>query len=94
MVINDLDMPSFTVSPNETNAPLFVDANTVLPLALSFQGFQPIARRYAQVTQSGSCLDHQKLRPRMPLDSHGQVANSQTDEDGCRTFVGKALDHD
>jgi len=94
MVINDLDMPSFTVSPNETNAPLFVDANTVLPLALSLQGFQPIAGRYAQVIQSGSCLNDQELRPCMPLDPQGQVANSQTDEDGCRAFVGKALDHD
>lgn len=94
MAINDLDVPSFTVSPNETNAPLFVDANTVLPLAFSLQDFQPIAGRYAQVIQSGSCLNDQELRPCMPLDPHGQAANRQTDEDGCRAFVGKALDHD
>lgn len=94
MVVNDLDLPGFTVSPNETDAPLFVDADTALPLAITPQDLQPIAGWYTQVVQPVGCLNNQELRPCMPLDLHGQTTNSPTDENGRRTFVGKALNHD
>ena len=44
MIVNDFDLPDFTVSPNETDAPPVVDANTVLPVAVTLQGSQPISR--------------------------------------------------
>ena len=42
MVINDFHVFRAFHSPNKAHAPLIVDANAVLPLAISFQRFQLI----------------------------------------------------
>src|SRR5262245_62846695 len=42
VVANDLDIPSLVVTPNKTDAPLVVDANTELTFPGAMQSFQPI----------------------------------------------------
>jgi hypothetical protein len=36
MVINDLNVPGFAFYPFKANAPLIVDANTILPVSVAF----------------------------------------------------------
>ncbi len=36
MVVNDLYLMGIAIEPDETNAPLIVDADTVLPFAICF----------------------------------------------------------
>ena len=53
VVIDDLDVMRIAVVPAETDAPLVVDADAVLAIAVSFQCLQAVAGRYAQVVQRG-----------------------------------------
>jgi hypothetical protein len=49
VVVDDFDFVSATVAPTEADAPLVVDANAVLPLAIALQCFEVIARRHTQI---------------------------------------------
>jgi hypothetical protein len=93
VVVNDLDVPRFTVSPNEANPPLIVNPNAVLTLAIPVQRFQAIARRHAEIVELLCRVDRQELCARPPLDLGGQVAHGIPGEDRSSAFVGKALDH-
>ena len=75
MVIDDLDVPGFAVSPNEANAPLLVDPNAVLSLPVAAQGFQAIAGRRPQIVNLLCRIDCDKLRARSPLDLPWQITN-------------------
>ena len=46
MVINNFNLLCMAIYPYEANAPLVVDANAVLPRAVTAQSFEPVARRY------------------------------------------------
>ena len=94
MVVNDLDLPCFAIAPSETDTPLFVDANAVLPSAVAYQGLKPIAGRCLQIVKSACGIERQEFRPRPPLDLHWQAMNGMAREDGCTAFVDEALDHD
>lgn len=94
MVIDDLDVPGFAVSPNEANAPLLVDPNAVLSLPVAAQGFQAIAGRRPQIVNLLCRIDCDKLRARSPLDLPWQITNGVAGEDRRGAFVGEALDHD
>ena len=41
MVVNDLDLPCFTIAPRETDTPSFVDANAVVPPAFQTDEGRP-----------------------------------------------------
>jgi hypothetical protein len=45
VVVHDLDIMRVTVSPDETQPPLVIDANAVLPGPTANQRFQVIGRR-------------------------------------------------
>ena len=45
VIIGDLDIACASFIPNETNAPLIVDPDAMLPFAIPFQGFQAIVLR-------------------------------------------------
>ena len=51
VVINDLCVIDVAIAPFKTNAPLVVDANTVLACALSTQCFKSVARWREQIAQ-------------------------------------------
>jgi hypothetical protein len=51
VIVNDFDVLGSLWGPAEADAPLIVDANAELALALAFQGFKPIARWRAQELQ-------------------------------------------
>ena len=58
MVIGNLYVVRAVVLPAEADAPLIVDADAVLALALPFQSFEAITRWGSQVPQRLGSLDH------------------------------------
>ena len=52
VVIDDLDIGGAIFRPNETQAPLFIDPDTMLTFSIILQRFQVVARRYSQVVQT------------------------------------------
>jgi len=47
--------------PAETDAPLIVDTNTMLPVPATLESLQPIPRRHIQLIQRGDRIDLDQL---------------------------------
>jgi hypothetical protein len=52
------------VSPNETNPPLIVDADRMLPLPLAAQRLQPIAGWHAEIVKALCVVDDTQFAQR------------------------------
>ena len=52
MIIDNFNSGWSAGTPNEANAPLVVDPNTVLAFAVAFERFESVARRYSQIIQA------------------------------------------
>lgn len=69
MVIDDLDLVSISVFPDEAEAPLIVDSDAVLAPAGTPEAFQPIAGRHGQIVELSSPVQKQELTPGDALES-------------------------
>ena len=87
VVIDYLNATRIAINPAETNAPLAVDANAVLALALILQRFQPVGGRYSQVIQSLRRIEHPQLAPCHILDRGGKPARTVSVPDLDRKSV-------
>ena len=57
MIIHNLRLLRVAGPPHETDPPLIVDADAVLPFAVRVQRLQPVARRDTQIVQSLGRVD-------------------------------------
>lgn len=78
--------------PGKAHAPLVIDTNTVLTLAVSLQGLQRITRRYAQAVQVGRGMQLQQLAPGYPLKV-SKPTHHLAVEQGLSVCAGKRPDH-
>ena len=69
VIVHDFNVVSVAVSPHETETPLIVNPNAVLPRSVAMQCFQAIAGRSCQVAQFDGAVQLPKLSPCDPLDS-------------------------
>ena len=93
MIVNDLDLPYVAIAPDETYAPLLIDANAVLPKSVATKHFQPVAGRNSQIIETASRVDRNQLGPSPLLDLHGYPSNGVACKDGRSALAGKTLDH-
>ena len=68
MVICDFDVVCVAISPSETDAPLFVNADTVLSCSVSFKGFEVIAWRDAECIECSAGVESEEFVVRAALD--------------------------
>jgi hypothetical protein len=61
VVVHDLNVCRSGLGPSKANAPLIVDANAVLAVAVAFQLFQAIAWRGPQELESFRCIELRQL---------------------------------
>ena len=61
VVIQNLNVGGPALRPAKAHAPLLVHADAVLSFAVAFEGFQPVARRNAQVFELCGCMDHDEF---------------------------------
>ena len=54
--MDDLHIVGIAATPPETDAPLIIDPDTVLTGSVTFQRFQPIARRDTQKVEAGRSI--------------------------------------
>ena len=54
VAVDNFNVVCVPFNPAKTNAPLIIDAYAVLPLAITFQRLQPIARRRQQIRYGAS----------------------------------------
>jgi hypothetical protein len=70
VIIDNLDVrwPRRSIRPLETDAPLIVDADAVLPLAIALQRFEPVSRQRRQILKDVRGFEAIELEPSRPLD--------------------------
>jgi len=69
MVIDNLHIVGIPVAPDKADAPLIVDANTVLPFSVAFKRFQVISWGRSKVTKLRSHVQLPEFPLYHPLDS-------------------------
>jgi hypothetical protein len=67
MVVYNLDSVCSVLLPMEADPPLPIDADAILPQAVSLQGFQSVSWRNPKILQLSSCIQHQQLTPSNPF---------------------------
>src|ERR1700693_6511149 len=68
VIVDDLDVFGFAFDPAEANSPLVVDPDAHLAGAAALQGFEPVARRIAQVIDRERRLHLAELAQRAILN--------------------------
>ena len=76
MIVNNFHLSHTPAIPSKTNAVLVINANRVLPRAVSLHRLQSIARRHAQIIQRGRRVQQLQLVQRPLLDGLGQSARA------------------
>ncbi len=61
MVVHDLNIPGIPSVKTETQAPLIVDANTVLSFAVTLQGLKAVIGRNTQIVKARSTMQYLKF---------------------------------
>ena len=70
MIVDDLYVVSVSFSPHKTNAPLVIDADAVLPFAVSCQCMKPVSARDTQIHQTFGRVQHQQFPSRRLSNIH------------------------
>src|SRR3989344_9095952 len=93
VIINDLYLIRIAAFPSETNAPLIIEANAVLPRAPPGKFLQTIARRHAEIRELRRSIEHPQFTHRAPAHSRRQSVRSLALEYIFGVGVPKASDH-
>ena len=68
MIVGNLHVIAVTIAPNETDAPLIIDPDRVLSLAISPQGLQLISRGRSQDAQFRCSVELEQFSEGNALD--------------------------
>src|SRR2546430_539760 len=93
MIIHNLHVVSITLVPAKADAPLFVDADAVLPGSISGQLFQSITRNCSKIFKLFGRIELSQLTQGDALHVHGQLSCGLAVEKCSRLAVAKAADH-
>jgi len=93
MVIDNFHLMRAVCLPAETKTPLVVDADGELALAIAFEGFQPVARRNAELKQFRDGVKLGKLPQGRALDVRRKGADLLQPEQAGGILAGKGTDH-
>jgi len=94
MIVRHLDIVGVAFLPTEADAPLVIDANTMLAKAIARQSFQPIGRWNPQIIQALSDIELYQLAPRKAVQFGGKVAQELALKQPLGVLVTEGLDHE
>jgi len=92
MVINNFDIVDIAAFPFETDSPLIIYANAVLPLPVTFQSFQLIAGRLSEVLKSSGAVQIKQLPARLPFENL-KTSNPTIIKENGGVPTSKRFDH-
>jgi len=93
MIVDDLYIECVCTLPAKTDAPLIIDANTELPLAIAAQFLKSIVRWNSQFWKLGCIVEHSQLSTCEVLDFDRQVADWFAIPDAFGVARRKGFDH-
>jgi len=93
MVVNDLHVIGIAIFPAKADAPLIIDANTVLPGAIPVKLLQPIAGWGPEINEGLGRINDRQLAQHGTLKLAGKSSDRLTTEQRFRVPIAEALDH-
>jgi hypothetical protein len=92
VVVHDLDVVRVTIAPGKADAPLVIDANTMLTAAIAAQRFEPVPRRGSRIPQFRGAIELPKFPPRDLFNCLKAFAAPTVEQRLC-LLAAKRLDH-
>ena len=93
MIIRDFHFFGYTVSKSETDAPLLINADTVLSLPVTGKYFKSVSRRDEKVIEISSLAKHSKFVERTLLNVLRQPPRTLLIPYLFRFCISKVFDH-
>src|SRR5438067_1085403 len=93
MIVGNLDFDGVAVVPAETDPPLFVDPNAVLPGPIALQFLQAVSGRDAQVVKRFGRIDQEQFPECGALRRLGKPGSPLPQEQSLRVLVAETPDH-
>lgn len=93
MVIGDFNCVSVATLPHETDAPLLVNPDAVLPCAVAREFLEMVRRRHTKVVQVACSVESVEAHLGAALNLDGNFAGMPTVKNFLAFVVGKAFDH-
>lgn len=93
MVVHNFHFEGVFALPAEAEAPLIVDADAVLASPVTFQCFQPVAGRSAQIVQAPRLVQQHQFPPRHLLDLRRQPPRCFIIEQSPGFRAGETANH-
>jgi len=93
MRVDNLDIADISIDPFETNPPLWVYSDAILPFPITRQGFEQIGRWNPQILYCRASMKHLQLSIGDLLDVRRQSLRKLSVEYLFRFFARKAFDH-
>ena len=92
VVVDDFDVFGIPISPIETHPPLVINADGILPLAISLQLLKPVGRRRSQIGHRARPMYHHQLAASHGHNIRGEPARNLVVEQKRRPFIFKTSD--
>src|SRR6267378_3732528 len=94
VIIDNLDVRRAmrSIRPLKTDAPLIVDADAVLPLAIALQRFEPVARQRREIMKDVRSFKAIELEPSRSLDAR-ECFHPLAGREIRRSLIAVADDH-
>jgi hypothetical protein len=93
VIVGQLNVVSFTAFPAKADAPLIVDANTVLSGAITREFFQAIAGRRSQIIKRLGGIEDEQLSPSRTSHCHWYFLHRLSAKETLGLSIPKAPDH-
>ena len=93
MIIYDFNIVRVSVFPDETDAPLVIDADAVPSRLVDLEGFEAVARRHPHVIQFFRCRELRELAKGHSLNVGWKPARAFALPNFLRLFASEILNH-
>ena len=92
MIVDDLDVMRVLTIPTKANAPLVIDSDAMLSLAIPRKGLQPVSWEDPQVAQFPDLIELNELSVRDAFDVH-ESGDACALREPCGIFALERPDH-
>ena len=93
MIVNDLDVVRIGAFPPKVHAPLVVDSNAVLPLAITAEFLQAIPGRHPEILERFRSVDSHELAEHDAPEVCWEPSDRLASEQAFGIAIAEGLDH-
>jgi len=93
VIVDDLNVLCVAIAPDETDSPLIINPDAVLPPSVSGEGFQSVSRWNAEIFKLYTAVQHPQFPQGCLLNIGRQPSRILAMEDRLRFPTPETFDH-